>query len=69
MVTLKFAALWLPVAIIAAVRGRADAQQLATCGASGFFRVLFFLPYVVPFVAGVLIWQHDAQPGQRLART
>lgn len=24
-------------------------------GASGF-RVLFFLPFVVPFVAGVLIW-------------
>ena len=23
---------------------------------SGIFRVLFFLPYVVPFVAGVLIW-------------
>ena len=23
---------------------------------SGVFRVLFFLPYVVPFVAGVLIW-------------
>ena len=21
------------------------------------FRILFFLPYVVPFVAGVLIWQ------------
>jgi len=24
---------------------------------SGAFRVLFFMPYVVPFVAGVLIWQ------------
>ena len=23
---------------------------------SGAFRVLFFLPYVVPFIAGVLIW-------------
>ena len=23
---------------------------------AGAFRVLFFLPYVVPFVAGVLIW-------------
>ncbi len=25
--------------------------------AAGVFRILFFLPYVVPFVAGVLIWQ------------
>ena len=24
---------------------------------SGGFRVLFFLPYVIPFVAGVLIWR------------
>ena len=23
----------------------------------GAFRILFFLPYVIPFVAGVLIWQ------------
>ena len=23
----------------------------------GAFRVLFFLPYVIPFVSGVLIWQ------------
>ena len=29
---------------------------------SGAFRVLFFLPYVVPFVAGVLIWRRHAQP-------
>jgi ABC-type sugar transport system permease subunit len=36
--------------------------------APGLFRILFFLPYVVPFVAGVLIWQLDAQPGQRLAQ-
>ena len=25
--------------------------------ASGLFRILFFLPYVIPFVAGILIWQ------------
>ncbi len=24
---------------------------------SGGFRVLFYLPYVIPFVAGVLIWR------------
>ena len=35
---------------------------------AGLFRVLFFMPYVVPFVAGVLIWQSDAQPRQRLDR-
>ena len=30
--------------------------------ASGVFRILFFLPYVVPFVAGVLIWQSMLNP-------
>ena len=29
---------------------------------SSFFRVLIFLPYVVPFVAGVLIWQNTLLP-------
>ena len=29
---------------------------------SSFFRVLIFLPYVVPFVAGVLIWQNTLAP-------
>ena len=35
---------------------------------SGGFRVLFFLPYVVPFVAGVLIWRRHAQRRQRLGQ-
>ena len=39
-----------------AVRRRAAAQQPPPAR-RGAFRVLFFLPYVVPFVAGVLIWQ------------
>ena len=30
-------------------------------GTAGF-RVLFFLPYVVPFVAGILIWQGMLNP-------
>ena len=29
---------------------------------AGAFRVLFFLPYVVPFVAGVLIWRGMLNP-------
>ncbi|HTI29336.1 MAG TPA: sugar ABC transporter permease [Methylomirabilota bacterium] len=56
LVTFKYAALSLPVGLIIPfgiallinsryIRGRAA------------FRVLFFLPYVVPFVAGVLIWE------------
>ena len=34
---------------------------------SSLFRVLIFLPYVIPFVAGVLIWQNTLLPGDRLA--
>jgi len=29
---------------------------------SSFFRILFFMPYVVPFVASVLIWQQMLNP-------
>ena len=36
--------------------GRGPQQPVRASGAS-IFRVLFFLPYVVPFVAGVIIWQ------------
>jgi ABC-type sugar transport system permease subunit len=55
LVTLKFAAISLPVAVILpfAVALLLNSRSLR---ASGLFRVLFFLPYVVPFVAGVLIW-------------
>jgi len=55
-VTLKFAALALPVAVILPflVALLLSSRHLRFAGA---FRVLFFLPYVVPFVAGVLIWQ------------
>ena len=54
-VTIKFALLALPVAVILpfAVALLLHSQHLRGAGA---FRVLFFLPYVVPFVAGVLIW-------------
>jgi multiple sugar transport system permease protein len=55
-VTLRFAILWLPTVIIApfAVALLLNAKSLR---GSKVFRVLFFLPYVVPFVAGVFLWQ------------
>lgn len=55
LVTLKFAALSLPVAVILpfSVALLLNSRSLR---ASSLFRVFFFLPYVVPFVAGVLIW-------------
>ena len=55
-ITLKFAALALPVAVVAAVPRRAAARTRGTSSRSGVFRVLFFLPFVVPFVATVFIW-------------
>jgi ABC-type sugar transport system permease subunit len=56
MVTFKFALLALPVAVCLpfAVALLLHSRHLRATGA---FRVLFFMPYVVPFVAGVLIWQ------------
>jgi ABC-type sugar transport system permease subunit len=55
-VTIKFAALWLPFTIITpfAVALLLNSPKLRT---PGLFRILFFLPYVVPFVAGLVIWQ------------
>jgi ABC-type sugar transport system permease subunit len=55
-VTLKFALLSLPVAVLLplAVALLLNSRHLRF---AGVFRVLVFLPYVVPFVAGVLIWQ------------
>jgi multiple sugar transport system permease protein len=55
-VTFKFALLALPVAVILPLLVALLLGSRHLRGA-GVFRVLFFLPYVVPFVAGVLIWQ------------
>ena len=55
LVTLKFAAISLPVAVILPF-SVALLLNSPSLRASSLFRVLFFLPYVVPFVAGVLIW-------------
>jgi ABC-type sugar transport system permease subunit len=54
-VTLKFAALALPVAVVLPFLVALMLHSRHLKG-SGVFRVLIFLPYVVPFVAGVFIW-------------
>jgi multiple sugar transport system permease protein len=54
-VTLRFAALALPVAVILPFIVALGLHSRHLLGSSAF-RVLFFLPYVVPFVAGVFIW-------------
>ncbi len=55
-VTLKFALLALPIGVCLPflVALTLHSRHLRAPGA---FRILFFLPYVVPFVAGVFIWQ------------
>jgi ABC-type sugar transport system permease subunit len=60
-ITLRFAILMLPVAVLAplAVALLLNSPSLR---ASSFFRILFFMPYVVPFVASVLIWQQMLNP-------
>ena len=55
-VTLRFAVLWLPVSIIVPFVLALALNSKYIRGASAF-RSLFFVPYVVPFVAGILIWQ------------
>lgn len=60
-VTLTFALIWLPVTLVVPfiVALVLNSQSLR---GSSLFRVLIFLPYVVPFVAGVLIWQNTLSP-------
>jgi multiple sugar transport system permease protein len=55
-VTLKFALLALPVAVCLPLLVALMLHSRHLRG-SGGFRVLFYLPYVIPFVAGVLIWR------------
>jgi ABC-type sugar transport system permease subunit len=54
-VTLLYAVISLPVGIIVPFSVALLLNSRSLRGSS-YFRVLFFLPYVVPFVAGVLIW-------------
>jgi multiple sugar transport system permease protein len=55
-VTFRFAAFNLPIAIVIpfVVALILNSRYLR---AVGLFRTLFFLPYVIPFVSGVLAWQ------------
>ena len=55
-VTLRFALLWLPVSIVVPFVIALGLNSKAIRGAS-IMRSLFFMPYVVPFVAGVLVWE------------
>jgi multiple sugar transport system permease protein len=55
-VTFRFALLMLPVAMILPFLLALGLNSRSVKG-GGAFRVLFFLPYVIPFVSGVLIWQ------------
>jgi ABC-type sugar transport system permease subunit len=55
-VTFKFALLWLPVTIVTPFAVALVLNSRSLRGPA-LFRLLIFLPYVVPFVAGVLIWQ------------
>jgi multiple sugar transport system permease protein len=55
-VTFRFALLQLPI-IIALPFILALALNAKYLVGRGLFRVTFFLPYVIPFVSGVLIWQ------------
>ena len=55
-VTFRFAAFNLPVALIIPFVV-ALALNSVYLRWKGLFRTLFFLPYVIPFVAGILIWQ------------
>ncbi len=55
LVTFKYAAIALPVAVTLPFLVALLLHSRHLKGV-GLFRVLFFLPYVVPFVAGVLIW-------------
>jgi len=60
-VTFSFALIWLPVTLIVPFAVALMINSPSLRGAS-FFRILIFLPYVVPFVAGVLIWQNTLSP-------
>ena len=60
-VTFRFAAIWLPVSIIVPFVLALALNSTLLIGSS-VMRVLLFMPYVVPFVAGVLIW--NANLGQ-----
>jgi ABC-type sugar transport system permease subunit len=54
-VTFRFAAIWLPVSIVLPFVLALALNSRFLLGSSAM-RTLLFMPYVVPFVAGALIW-------------
>jgi len=54
-VTIKFGLLAIPVGLIVPLSLALLLNSRHLRG-SGLFRILFFMPYVVPFVAGIFIW-------------
>ncbi len=54
-VTLKYGLIAIPIALVVplSIALMVNSRQLR---GSGAFRVMWFMPYVVPFVAGVFIW-------------
>ena len=55
-VTFRFALLWLPVSVLLPFAIALGLNSRYVLG-STVMRTLFFAPYVVPFVAGVLVWE------------
>ena len=55
-VTFRFAALWLPVSVIVPFVLALALNNRYLFGSS-VMRTLFFMPYVVPFIAGAFIWR------------
>jgi ABC-type sugar transport system permease subunit len=53
--TFKFAIIWLPVSMVVPFALALALNSRFLIGSS-VMRTLFFMPYVVPFVAGVLVW-------------
>jgi ABC-type sugar transport system permease subunit len=54
-VTIKYALIALPIGL-ALPFGLALLLNHKSLKAKGFFRVMFYLPYVIPFVAGIFAW-------------
>ncbi len=62
-VTLKYALLALPIGL-ALPLGVAMLLNNKYLRAKGFFRVMFYMPYVIPFVAGIFAWGSLLNPEQ-----
>jgi ABC-type sugar transport system permease subunit len=60
-ITLKFALLMVPLGVLTPL-AVAILLNSPSLRASSVFRILFFIPYVVPFVASVLIWNQMLNP-------